>query len=129
MEDYELLDPVPGLKPSPAAPGPKMHLNLSATEKLILVQWVGSNSYNVFVKLANGEIEKMETHHLQNWRDKEYFERTGLVAVGVRMFFERLQSEFNHQVEEFAGEVAFAKQDQETERVKKDDPESLIEQM
>lgn len=126
FEDFELLEPAPGL----AAVSPDgLHLGLNAQEKLVLVQWYGTSAYNVFVKIANGEIEKAETRHFQNWKDKEVFERTGLIAVALRMFFETLQQEFNHHVDEFRGEVAFAKQTEELDRIKRDDPESLIQNM
>ena len=126
FEDFDLLEPAPGLAPVSAD---LKHLALNAQEKLYLVQWYGSHAYNVFVKLANGEMEKAETRHFQNWRNKEDFERTGLIAVALRLFFESLQQEFNHQVEEFQGEVTFAKQTEELDKIKRDDPESLLQQM
>lgn len=126
FEDIDVLEPAPGLAP---VTSDGLHLNLNAQEKLYLVQWYGSHAYNVFIKLAQGEIEKAETRHFQQWGNKENFERTGLVAVATRMFFESLQREFNHQVEEFQGEVAFAKQTEELDRIKRDDPESLIQNM
>ena len=126
FEDFELLEPVSGTSCGVSG---WTSLGFECPGEVGLVQWYGTSAYNVFVKIANGEIEKAETRHFQNWKDKEVFERTGLIAVALRMFFETLQQEFNHHVDEFRGEVAFAKQTEELDRIKRDDPESLIQNM
>jgi hypothetical protein len=100
------------------------HLALNANEKLILARFAASQEYNVFLKLAMGEIEKAETEHFQSWKNKELFERSGLIAVAQRLFLERLGSEIRHQVDEFAGEVEFART---TKEISQMSPEEFIE--
>ena len=118
MEDYQALAPAEGLvhrRPT---------LQLSSDEKLVLVNWAISQEYVLWLKLAEGIIEKAETAHFQTWKDKDTFERTGIMAVAQRIFFERLQHEVKSQVEELQGELEFAK-------IKKDElntsPEELIQ--
>jgi hypothetical protein len=55
-----------------------------------------------------GEIEKFETEHMQAWKNKELFERTGLVAVAARSFYEKVQVEINYHASEFIGEMETA---------------------
>lgn len=101
--------PVEGLQVPIAMRDPRF-LKLSSTEKVTLANWYGTPAYEVWVKLSQGEIEKLETAHFQNWKDREAFERTGLLAVSARIFFERIMSECTRQMEEFSGEVVFLKQ-------------------
>ena len=107
-EEFE-TGPVEGLQVPIAMRDPRF-LKLSSTEKVTLANWYGTPAYEVWVKLSQGEIEKLETAHFQNWKDREAFERTGLLAVSARIFFERIMSECTRQMEEFSGEVAFLKQ-------------------
>src|SRR6266576_1764576 len=118
--EFDLQEPAAGLATRRDA---RLHLELTPTEKVVLAQWFGSASYDIFVKLANGEIEKAETAHFNQWKNKEAFERTGLVAVATRLLFERIQKEINRQVEEFSGEIEFAKQAQEFSETS---PEEII---
>jgi hypothetical protein len=85
------------------------NVQLTSQEKVTLAQWFGTPAYQVWLKLSEGEIEKMETAHFQSWKDKETFERTGLVSVSARLFFEAVQKACKHQMEEFSGEVEFAR--------------------
>lgn len=87
-------------------------LKLTANDKVVLANGVHSPFYGVLLKLAEGEIQKLETAHFKVWKEKEAFERTGLTAVAARLFFERLQAEFARQAEEFSSEVEFAKKEQ-----------------
>lgn len=107
-EEFE-TGPVEGLQVPIAMRDPRF-LKLSSTEKVTLANWYGTPAYEVWVKLSQGEIEKLETAHFQNWKDREAFERTGLLAVSARIFFERIMSECTRQMEEFSGEVEFIKQ-------------------
>ena len=89
------------------------YLQLTAQEKVTLAQWYGSPAYLVWQKLSEGEIEKLETAHFQNWKDGPLFQRTGLFAVAARDHYEKIQLECRRQVEEFSGEVEFIKQKRE----------------
>lgn len=84
-------------------------IQLTPQDKVTLVQFYHTRAYAVVLKLMEGEITKAETEHFKKWRNKEEFERTGVFAVAMRTFYERIQTEINRQVEEFAGEVEFAK--------------------
>ena len=106
LEEFE-TGPVEGLMP--IAMRDSKFLQLTPQDKVILVNHIHSPAYQVYLKLAEGELEKMETAHFQVWKDREAFERTGLFAVAARIFVERLGQEMQRQVEEFAGEVEFAK--------------------
>ena len=108
IEEFE-TGPVEGLQVPIAMRDPRF-LKLSSTEKVTLANWYGTPAYEVWVKLSQGEIEKLETAHFQNWKDREAFERTGLLAVSARIFFERIMSECTRQMEEFSGEIEFVKQ-------------------
>lgn len=101
------------------------HLQLTAQDKVTLVQHVHSPAYQVYLKLAEGVLEEMETAHFQVWKDKEAFERTGLFAVAARIFMERLGADMQRHVEEFAGEVEFAKTKKE---VLEKSPEEQIQE-
>lgn len=110
MDEFE-TGPVEGLKP--IAMRDPYALQLTPQDLVILAGWVRSPAYAVWQKLSEGVIEKAETAHFQNWKDREAFERTGLVAVAQRMFYEQLQQEAKKQVDEFAGEIDFARKKQE----------------
>lgn len=118
MEEYELIAPAEGLL------GKQSLLNLTDNQKLALANWAASSEYAIFKVLAEGIIEAQGTAHLQCWKDKEAFERTGLVTVAMQLFYERLQKEVKHQYEEFQGEIEFAKQEQENLQ---ESPEELIQ--
>lgn len=120
--EYQAVAPAPGLQQPKAEPF--KHLGLTAGEKFVLARFFASQDWQVFVKLAMGEIEKAETEHFQAWKDKEAFERTGLVAVAQRLFLERLDKEIRHHVDEFAGEVEFARTKQEISQMS---PEEFIQ--
>lgn len=107
--------PAPGLQSDSVA--------LTPSEKIELVQWSTSKSYEVFLKLAESVITISETRHFQSYKDRELFERTGLIAVAQRMFFEALQKTVAVQYAEFKGEMAFAKQQKENLQ---EDPETFI---
>jgi hypothetical protein len=84
-----------------------------------------SPTYNVILRILEGEIEKLETEHMQAWRDKDLFERTGLVAVSARMLYEKFQIEVNYHSAEFMGAMEAAT----TERVVAEmSPEEFIRQ-
>lgn len=119
VQEYDLLAPAEGLVEKRTS-----KLELTPQEKLLLANWAQSNEYSVFLKLFEGIIEIQETVHFRLWKDKEAFERTGLVAVAMRMAFERLQKEVNTQFEEFAGEVEFARVEKE---VQNESPEERIQ--
>lgn len=115
----------------PAAPGlgavrrdARKHIELTPNEKLILAQWYGTPAYEVFLKLAEAEIEKAETRHFQAWQSTEMFNRFGVIAVAMRIFFERIQAEANFQMQEFSGEVAYALQEEDAFHTS---PEELIQ--
>lgn len=118
VQEQDLLPPAEGLV------GRKATLQLTENEKVMLVNWAHSAEYSVFLRLAEALIEADETKHFQLWRDKEAFERTGLVAVAQRLFFERLQKEVNTQFEEFQGELEFIKNEQEINTAS---PEEIIQ--
>lgn len=101
MEEHELLAPAQGLMDR------KGTLELSDSEKIMLANWAESTEYKVFLRLAEAIIEVAETAHFKVWKDKEAFDRTGLMAVSMRVFFERLQNEVKVQYEEAEGELDF----------------------
>ena len=65
------------------------------------------------MQATQGEIQKAETEHFQVWKQAEPFQRTGLMAVGMRIFFERIQKEVKHQREEFSGQLEFLRNQEE----------------
>ena len=79
------------------------HLVITAGESAIASRLPNSAEYNFILRVLEGEIIKLETEHMQNWRDKDLFERTGLVAVASRMLYERFQSEINYHSSEYLG--------------------------
>ena len=109
MSVLDEFDTGPAAGLAPAVVREHKNIELTPQDKVTLVQFYHSNNYQVVLKLMEGEITKAETDHFKRWRDKDEFERTGLLAVSMRIFFERIQTEINRQVEEFAGELEFAR--------------------
>lgn len=118
MEEYQMLPAAEGLT------GKQSLLNLNENQKLALANWASSTEYAIFQVLAEGIIEEQVTTHLRCWKDKDSFERTGLVAVAMQTFYERLQKEVKHQYEEFQGELEFVKQETAKDKTS---PEELIQ--
>jgi len=118
IQEQDLLPPAEGLI------GRRATLQLTDTEKVMLASWARSTEYSVFLRLAEAIIEVTETKHFQLWKDKEVFERTGLVAVAQRDFFEQLQKEVNTQYSEFQGELEFLRTEQELQN---ESPEEAIQ--
>ena len=106
MDEFE-TGPAEGLQP--IAMRDTHALQLSPNDIVVLASWVASPAYKVWQKLSEGVIEKLETAHFQNWKIEADFQRTGLVAVSARMHYEQVQLEANRAVEEFAGELDFAR--------------------
>ena len=101
MEDFESV--ALGLKATPAKGtlDANQHVVFSNAELQILSGFPNSAQYNINLKILEGEIEKLETEHMRSWKDKELFERTGLVAVAARKLYERYQHEVNYHSEQF----------------------------
>lgn len=118
IQEQDLLPPAEGLI------GRRATLQLTENEKVMLANWARSAEYNIFLRLAEAIIEVNETKHFQLWKDKEVFERTGLVAVAQRDFFEQLQKEVNKQYEEFEGELEFLRTERATQN---ESPEEAIQ--
>jgi len=106
LNEFE-TGPVEGLKPI-AMRDPNF-LKLTPGDKVVLANFYSSPAYAVLLKLMEGEIEKAETGHFKKWQDQDLFQRSGIFCVAMRTFMERLQTEIQRQVEEFAGEVEFAR--------------------
>ncbi|MGA7855726.1 MAG: hypothetical protein WCA15_20570 [Candidatus Acidiferrales bacterium] len=106
MDEFE-TGPVEGLQPI-AMRDPNA-LKFSPQDLVILASWVTSPAYKVWQKLCEGVIEKLETAHFSNWKDEEAFQRTGLLAVSARIHYEAVQREAINAVNEFAGEIDFAR--------------------
>ncbi|MGH7744524.1 MAG: hypothetical protein ACREQ5_06855 [Candidatus Dormibacteria bacterium] len=123
MEDFESA--ALGLKnPAAKAKSDKYeHLPLSYAELSILAQAPNSQFYNVVLRVMEGELEKLETEHMAQWKEKEKFERSGLVAVAARVFYERIQREINFHVSEFMGNEEAR---QEEEKAKQMSAEELV---
>ena len=118
MDEFE-TGPVEGLQP--IAMRDPHALQLSPNDLVILANWVSSPAYKVWQKLSEGVIEKLETAHFQNWKVEADFQRTGLVAISARLHYEQVQLEAKRAVEEFAGELDFA-------RIKKEQVKTSPEQ-
>lgn len=118
IHEHELVPPAEGLA------GRRTRTELTPNEKLLLANWAQSGEYDIFLKLAEIIIAEQEATHLKAWQDKQAFQRTGLVAVAMNLFFERLQKEVKNQYEEFSGEVEFAKKQKELEN---ESPEEMIQ--
>ena len=107
-------------KPGPVAPGLSIrlpnqgskakfsapvnqHLRLTAAEMAAIATLPNSPLYQVILRVMEGELTKLETAHMQKWGDRESFDRSGLIAVAARIFFESVQKEINYQTEEYLG--------------------------
>jgi hypothetical protein len=121
MDEFE-TGPVEGLQPI-AMRDPEA-LKFSPMDLVTLATWYSSPAYKVWQKLCEGVIEKMETAHFNNWKDEEAFQRTGLFAVAARAHYEQVQLEAKRSIEEFSGEVDFARI--KREQMKKS-PEQMIQ--
>lgn len=110
LDEFE-TGPAEGLVPI-SMKGPDS-LKLAPSEQVLLVQGVHSPFYAILMKVFQGELEKLETAHFKTWKDKEAFERTGLLAVSARIFLERSEKEVLHQIEEFSADIDFAKKKKE----------------
>jgi hypothetical protein len=110
MDEFE-TGPAEGLQP--IAMRDPHALQLSPNDIVVLASWVASPAYKVWQKLSEGVIEKLETAHFQNWKIEADFQRTGLVAVSARIHYEQVQLEAKRAVEEFAGELDFARMQKE----------------
>jgi len=108
MDEFE-TGPAEGLQ-QPIKMRDPYALQLTPQELVILASFVKSPMYFVFQKLSEGLIEKTETAHFKTWKEPETFQRTGMVAVAQRMFYESLQSEMKKMIDEFASELDFIKQ-------------------
>ena len=118
IQEQDLLPPAEGLI------GRRATLQLTENEKVMLANWARSAEYSIFLRLAEALIEVSETQHFKSWRDKEVFERTGLIAVAKRDFFEQIQKEVNTQYSEFQGELEFLRTEQELQT---ESPEEAIQ--
>ena len=88
-------------------------LAMTNGELAILSAFAKSPAYRVWQKLSEAILEKTETGHFRNWKDKEAFERTGLVAVAQRTFYEELQLEMKRQLDDFATDYDVVKRKKE----------------
>lgn len=99
------------------------HLVITGGESVIASRLPNSPEYNFILRIMEGEIEKLETEHMRTWKDEKLFERTGLIAVAARMFYERVQVEINHHSSEYLGDQEAEQIEQE---VKEMTPEEFI---
>jgi len=117
MDDLEFLAQELSQPPLVKEKGrPQAHLPLSQSDLALAARLPNSSEYDLILRIFEGELQKLETEHMQSYRDKETFERTGLIAVSGRLLFERLQNEINFHSSEFRGELeaALAEKDSET---------------
>lgn len=123
MEDFEQI--ALGLATGKSHKAPiRAHVVLSDAQLTQLARvHKGDPLYDVLLQIMEGVLETLETEHLQNWKDKELFDRTGIAAVASRMFFERLQREVNHHLEQFAGRIEADQADAEAQALT---PEDII---
>lgn len=123
MQDFESV--AQGLRtPQPKASQMQNdHLVLSHPEASTVARLPNSPEYNVILRIMEGEIEKLETAHMKCWQDKELFERTGLIAVAARGFYEKTQQEINYHSSEFVSAQIAAVEDQAAEQMT---PEEFI---
>lgn len=103
MEDFEEVALGLQTKPAKKTPSVYEHIKMSENERSLISRLPGTPLYNTILRLMEGEIEKLETIHLQSWRDKELFNSTGLIAVAARLSFEAFQKEVLYQTEEVLG--------------------------
>lgn len=93
------------------------HIEFNSTEKSLLASGSTSPFYQLILRLMEGEIEKAETEHFRAYRDREQFDRLGVVAVAMRIFFERVQTEIDYQRDEYFGEVEQQQADEELKKI------------
>jgi len=79
------------------------HKDFTLNEVQMLADLAGMSHYQILLRLMEGEVERGETDHMRAYKNKEEFERTGLIAVAQRIFFERVQKEIEHQRQELLG--------------------------
>jgi hypothetical protein len=105
MEDFESI--ALGLVATPAKGNldGKQHIEFSHSELSRLAQFPNSTDYNITLKILEGECEKLETDHMRQYKDKELFERTGLIAVAARLLYEKYMKEVNYHAAQFASMV------------------------
>lgn len=103
MQDFESVALGLTVKKAKTTLVPNEHILLSNAEMQIVSSLPNSAVYNVILRIMEGEIEKLETRHLQLYDDKDKFDRSGLIAVAARVFYENIQKEINHQSSEFFG--------------------------
>lgn len=108
MEDIEAI--AQGIRRPYAAPRvlENDHLKLSPEERPLAARVPNSSEYNFILRILEGELEKLETEHMRTWKDKDLFERTGIVAVAARTLYERLQIEMNYHASMYEGELEAA---------------------
>ena len=100
-EDYESI--AQGLKLDTKKAQVNQHVSLSPNAMAIVSQLPNSPVYDTILRIMEGELEKLETEHLKHWKNTEVFDRTGLVAVAARIFYENVQKEINYFVTEYQG--------------------------
>jgi hypothetical protein len=122
MEDFETIAQGLQMARPKALVQANDHLTLSHEEGAAVSRLPNSIGYNVLLRLMEGELEKLETEHMRAYLDKELFERTGLMAVAARRFYERVQQEVNYQGSEFLGNVEGEQLDASVEQMS---PEEL----
>lgn len=76
------------------------HKEFTMAETQMLADLANMPHYQILLLLMEGEVERGETEHMRAYKNKEEFERTGLVAVAQRIFYERIQKEVEHQKQE-----------------------------
>ena len=123
MQDFEEI--ALGLRSTPAKGtlDANQHVNLSHAELQIVSGFPNSAQYNITLKILEGEIEKLETEHMRLWKNKEEFERSGLIAVAARKIYERYQKEINFHAEQFQIKL---EDDQIEQEVKSMTPEEIL---
>ena len=99
------------------------HKEFTVAEMQMLADLANMPHYQILLSLMEGEVERGETEHMRAYKDKEEFERTGLVAVAQRIFFERVQKEIETQKQELLG---FLEEQQASEQLKQVPLEDLM---
>jgi len=91
------------------------HKDFTQNEVQLLADLANMPHYQVLLRLMEGEVERGETDHFKAYKQKEEFERLGLIAVAQRIFFERIQKEVEHQKQEL---LDFLEEQQASEQLK-----------
>ena len=99
------------------------HKEFTQVETQMLADLANMPHYQILLSLMEGEVERGETDHFKAYKQKEEFERLGLIAVAQRLFFERIQFEVEHQKQELLG---FLEEQQASEQLKKVPLEELM---